>query len=75
MSEENVEIVRRTFDKARRRGVPTAMYFDPEVEFREDPRLPEARLYRGVEAVFNYWEQFVETFDEFSAGSTRSATA
>jgi ketosteroid isomerase-like protein len=67
MSEENVELVRTTFDEAGRRGDPTprAEYFDPEVEFHEDPRLPEAGIYRGVENVLRYWEQFIESSDEF----------
>jgi hypothetical protein len=40
MSQENVELVRTTFE-TRRRGDPTprAEYFDPEFEFHEDPRL------------------------------------
>jgi ketosteroid isomerase-like protein len=69
MSEENVELVRTTFDETRRRGDPTprylAEYFDPEVEFQDDPRAPEAGLYRGVEEVLAYWDQFIENFDEF----------
>ena len=66
MSEENVELVRATFD-ARRRGdpIPRSEYFAPEVEFHEDPRLPEAGIYRGVEEVLGYWGQFIENFDEF----------
>lgn len=44
---------------------PRAEHFDPEFEFHEDPRLPEARLYRGVEEVLAYWTQFIENFDEF----------
>ena len=60
-------LVRTTFDETRRRGDPTprAEYFDPEVEFHEDPRLPEAGIYRGVGKVLDYWEQFIESFDEF----------
>src|SRR5262245_59204824 len=67
MSEENVELVRTTFE-TRRRGDPTPRTedFDPEFEFHEDPRLPEAGLYRGVERVLAYWEQFIENFDEFT---------
>jgi ketosteroid isomerase-like protein len=69
MSQENVELVRTVFDETRRRGDPTprylAEYFDAEVEFHDDPRAPEAGLYRGVEEVLAYWEQFIENFEEF----------
>jgi ketosteroid isomerase-like protein len=81
MSEENVETVRRVFDEASRRTDPTGravdaldrdsmavVYesMDPEVEVHEDPRFPEAGIYRGVEAVRCYFGRFVESFDEFS---------
>jgi ketosteroid isomerase-like protein len=67
MSLENVKLVRTTFDETLRRGdrTPRAEYFDPGVEYHEDPRLPEAGVYRGVEELFGYWEQFIENFDEF----------
>jgi ketosteroid isomerase-like protein len=69
MSQANVDLVRTTFDETRRRGDSTprnlAEYFDPEVEFHEDPRLPEAGIYRGFKEVLDYWEQFIENFDEF----------
>jgi ketosteroid isomerase-like protein len=67
MSQENVELVRGIYDEIRRRGdpIPRAEYFDPEIEFHEDPRLPEAGSYRGFEEVRAYWKQFIENFDEF----------
>jgi ketosteroid isomerase-like protein len=67
MSQENVELVRTSFDETRRRGdpIPPAEYFDPEVAFHEDPRLPEAGIYRGFEETMRYWQQFIENFDEF----------
>src|SRR5262245_29441320 len=66
MSEENVEIVRASFETRRRDDpIPPAEYFDPEVEFHEDPRLPEARIYPGLEETMRYWQQFIENFDEF----------
>jgi ketosteroid isomerase-like protein len=80
MSQENVELMRRVFDEASRRADPTGRAIDaldqdsmavvyasmaPEVEVHEDPRFPEAGIYRGVEAVRAYFERFAESFDEF----------
>ena len=81
MSQENVEIVRRVFEKASGRAGPRAGVLDaldadavavifesldPEIEFHEDSRFPEAGVYRGIEAVRDYWNRFAESFDEFS---------
>jgi ketosteroid isomerase-like protein len=41
-------------------------FFDPEVEFHEDPRFPEAGVYKGPEAARNYYKAFGESFDEFT---------
>jgi uncharacterized protein len=41
-------------------------FYDPEVEIHEDPRFPEAGVYRGIEAVDRYFAQFTESFDEFT---------
>jgi len=80
MSQENVEIVRQVFAEAsshadRTGPVVDALdhdsmavvyeFLDPQIEFHTDPRLPEAGIYRGVEAVRAYWGQFGESFDEF----------
>ena len=40
-------------------------FFDPDIELHEDPRFPEGGLYRGAEAVRRYFEQFMESFEEF----------
>jgi ketosteroid isomerase-like protein len=81
MSQENVDLMRRVFEKASGRAGPTAgaldaldadsmtvifKTLDPEIEFHEDPRFPEAGVYRGIEAVRDYWDRFGESFDEFS---------
>jgi ketosteroid isomerase-like protein len=39
--------------------------FHPDIEFREDPRFPEAGVYRGRDAVRRYLTQFTHQFDEF----------
>ena len=81
MSDENVEIVRRAFEDACRVTDPSgrtldvldpdalAVVFDflhPEVEVEEDPRFPEAGLYRGREAAARYFTQFTESFNTFT---------
>ena len=79
MSEENVEIVRRAWTNASQADPaikldaldPDAIAaivesLDPEVEFHEDPRFPEAGVYRGVAAVRGYWDGFTENFEQFT---------
>jgi ketosteroid isomerase-like protein len=81
MSEEEVEIARRAFEEASRVRDPAGSdvdaldretlavvfdFFDPEIELHEDPRFPEAGVYRGLEAVSRYFAQFTENFDEFT---------
>ena len=61
-----MELERTTFETRPGDRTPRAEYFDPEFEFHEDPRLPEAGLYRGVEVALAYWEQFIENFEEFT---------
>jgi ketosteroid isomerase-like protein len=61
MSRENVEIVRRAAEGYNRAGVEALHDFlDPDVEFTEDPRFPEAGVYRGRDAVEAYFRQFLE---------------
>jgi ketosteroid isomerase-like protein len=41
-------------------------FYDPEAEFHEDPRFPEAGVYKGPEAARDYYKAFGESFDEFT---------
>ncbi|HYU61874.1 MAG TPA: nuclear transport factor 2 family protein [Solirubrobacterales bacterium] len=81
MSEQAVEVVRRSFEDASRVKDPSGRvvdaldretlavafdFFDPEIEIREDPRFPERGVYRGLQAVGRYFAQFTENFDEFT---------
>ena len=75
MSQENVKLVRDAFLAASRGGALDALdqdalerafeFFHPEIEIREDPRFPEAGVFRGQDAVRSYFAQFTEQFDEF----------
>ena len=61
MSRENVEIVRKAAEGYNRAGVEALHDFlDPDVEFTEDPRFPEAGVYRGRDAVEAYFREFRE---------------
>ncbi len=81
MSEDPAEIVRRAFEQASRVRDPSGRrldlldpktlevvfdFLDPEIEVREDPRFPEAGIFTGKVAVRRYFDQFTESFDEFS---------
>ena len=81
MSREAVEAARRAFEDASRVKDPSGRVVDvldpetlavvfesfhPEIEAREDPSFPEAGLYRGRDAVRGYFEQVMESFDEFT---------
>jgi ketosteroid isomerase-like protein len=81
MAEEAVEVIRAAFEEASRVKDPSGRavaaldpetlavvfdFFDPEIELQEDPSFPEAGIYRGIEAVRRYFDQFTESFDEFT---------
>jgi ketosteroid isomerase-like protein len=61
MSQENVEIVRRAIEAFNRREM-LVEYLDPEVEWIEDPRYPDAQTYRGREGVERSIEKWWETW-------------
>ena len=69
MSQENVEIVRRT-NAAFNRGDHKAVFahYHPDVELRDLQHAPDApeRL-RGIDALAAYMNQWDEAFDDFTA--------
>ena len=67
MSEENLELVRRTYEAAYEAGGQAdydavMSYFHPEIEFHAYPRSPEAGVYHGKQAFQEYlknvWDQY-----------------
>ncbi|MGA8925783.1 MAG: nuclear transport factor 2 family protein [Solirubrobacterales bacterium] len=62
MSQENVEIVRRAFERAGVEGFKETAetYWHPEVEYVEDPRWPGASTYKGREAVLRCFQAYME---------------
>ena len=80
MMSEEAELLRRTFERISRTKDPDGRmldaldpetmaaiveFFDPELEFTDDPRLPEADVYRGLDAVTEQLDRFTDSFDEF----------
>jgi len=74
MSQENVEFLRSLLDGAR--GLDKAALVaalpdlipqacDPEIEWVEDPRRADGRIYRGHEGVRASWERWLENFEEY----------
>src|SRR6476660_848424 len=68
MSQENVEIVRRTIDAFLRRDLDTvAQNADPDVvvDWSRSPGV-HAGIYRGVDATREFWSAFLEVFDRMT---------
>jgi len=74
MSQENVEFMKGLFaaasdmDKeALLAALPEliAQTCDPEIEWVEDPRRADGRVYRGHDGVRESWERWLENFDEW----------
>jgi ketosteroid isomerase-like protein len=61
MSEENVAVVCRGYERYNRTGEPDPSLFDPEVEFIPDPRTGDAPL-RGREKLIEYLKDRASTF-------------
>ena len=74
MSQENVEFLKGLFAGAAEMdkqalldALPEliAQTCDPEIEWVEDPRRADRRVYRGHEGVRESWERWLENFDEW----------
>jgi ketosteroid isomerase-like protein len=66
MSQENVEVVRATFEAFNRQGVEAALpYFDPEIEWLGPPEWLEEGLYKGHDGIRKIAAVWTENFDEF----------
>jgi ketosteroid isomerase-like protein len=62
MSEEDVELVRRAFEVDLEEAARS--YWDAELEYVEDPRLPGASSYRGRDAVLRCWQAYLEVLGD-----------
>jgi ketosteroid isomerase-like protein len=63
MSQENVEVVRRSVEHLNATGEPLWEVIDPEVEWVIDPTGLLAGTYRGHEGVKTFLERLMEGFD------------
>ncbi len=66
MSQENVEIVRRGYERWQELGRPTIEFLDPEIEWhgpREFPDLAEPHF--GHDGVARYLAKVNEAFDDY----------
>jgi ketosteroid isomerase-like protein len=66
MSQENVEIVRRVYERWARGDFTEGDVFHPEVEF-EMPDWPEAAKSRGLDGMRRTWQATLSAWDEFRA--------
>ena len=77
MSQENVELVRRSYEVLNavgrtgnefgdREDVAPKFWarLDPEVELYERPDLPDSKVYRGREATKEFWRKTQQLFSE-----------
>jgi ketosteroid isomerase-like protein len=66
MSEENVEVVRRSFAAWADGGwEAVAPFLDPEIEWTLRPDFPDAGVFRGHDEVQVLINRFEETFDDW----------
>src|SRR5512132_4222794 len=66
MSQENVEVARRSLAAFNRRDIPALRSLnDPDVQVDwSASRGLEVGVYRGLEAVLRFYDTFFETFEE-----------
>ncbi len=65
MSQEDVEVVRRSFDAYARDGLDGLLrYLDPEIEWTTTGAFVEAATYRGHEGVRQYLGSMLGEFEE-----------
>jgi ketosteroid isomerase-like protein len=66
MSQENVEAFREVIKAFNERGADAGLdLLDAEIEFREDPKFPEAQVYRGRDEVVRNFREFAASFDYY----------
>ena len=72
MSEENVEVVRRTYEAFNRGGLDAVTDLaHPDIEFVPPPIWPDSPTLRGIDAIQEMARQWIETFDDFQIAPER----
>jgi ketosteroid isomerase-like protein len=69
MSEENVEIVRRVYERWARGDFSRVDDFDPDVEF-EMADWPHQTRVRGIQAMWDTWRSTLGAFEDFRSVAT-----
>jgi ketosteroid isomerase-like protein len=66
MSQENVDAFRGVMEAINERGPDAELdLLDAEIEFREDPKFPEAQVYRGRDEVVRNFREFTASFEYY----------
>jgi len=65
MSQENVEIVRRSYDAFQRGDVQTALAPLRETFVMEDPTRPDTTPYHGSEGFMKWLGEWLSSFDDW----------
>src|SRR2546421_1187937 len=66
MSQENVDAFRAVIEAVNGRGAEAGFdLYDAEIEFREDPKFPEAKVYRGRDEVVGNFREFAASFEYY----------
>jgi ketosteroid isomerase-like protein len=66
MSQEIVEAFRGIIEAINERGADARLdLLDAEIEFREDPKFPEAQVYRGRDEVVRNFREFTASFEYY----------
>jgi ketosteroid isomerase-like protein len=66
MSRDDVDTLRSIIEAINQGGPDAGLdFFDPEIEFHEDPKFPEAEVYRGRDAVMHYFREFGASFKSY----------
>ncbi len=75
MSQDNVEIVRRTWDAFLAGDFPTALsYIEPDVEW-DGTNLPDGRVGRGHEAILDHVARWADAWEEWTVEVERIVDA
>ena len=62
----NIAITRRIVEDLNRGDLDAiVVLYHPDIEYREDPKFPEAEVYRGRDAVVGQWREFSASFEEY----------
>jgi ketosteroid isomerase-like protein len=75
MSQENVEVVRRTWDAFTSGDLKTALsFFDPDVEW-DGTNLPDGQIGRGREAIMEHLRRWAAQWDQWTVEVERIVDA